>query len=214
MIQADRSVSGWKQFTEIFKRNITYLLRNPTTVRMTFINAAFISLVVLALFYKVGDVDLSKDTEGVKTRQSIFNWVGFSFMIGTNLMMTSVQNVVLQMPVQVPVFKREIMNHMYTPTAYFWGRSLSGLLIQMCSPLIMTVIVFFGIGAPITAANLFNFLLTCIQIVLVGCSIGYMCGLLFDDDNAARGICMFITLIFMLVSGGLNNAANYPPVID
>ena len=50
-------------------------------------------------------------------------------------------------------------------------------------------------------------------MTLVGCAIGYMCGLMFDDDNAARGLCMFLTLIFMLVSGGLNNAGTYPPVI-
>jgi len=30
---------------------------------------------------------------------------------------------------QVPVFKRELMNHMYTPTAYFFARTLSGIMI-------------------------------------------------------------------------------------
>ena len=41
-----------------------------------------------------------------------------------------------------------------------------------------------------------------------------MSGLIFDDDNAARGVSMFVTLVFMLVSGGLNVASNYPPVIE
>ena len=68
MIQADRSVSWGRQFIELFKRNITYLMRNPATVRMTFINASFVAFLVLALFYKVGDVDLSKDYELTKTR--------------------------------------------------------------------------------------------------------------------------------------------------
>ena len=48
----------------------------------------------------------------------------------------------------------------------------------------------------------------------MGCAIGYLSGLLFDDDNIARGFVMTFALIFMLVSGGLNNAANYPPVVD
>ena len=78
----------------------------------------------------------------------------------------------------------------------------------------MTFIVFFGLGIPINAENFFNFLSGSMQLTIIGCAIGYMCGLMFDDDNAARGICMFFTLIFLLVSGGLNNAANYPPVID
>ena len=71
MIQADRSVSGFRQFVEIFKRNLTYLLRNPATIRMTFLNTTFVALLVLALFYKVGDVDLVNDPEGKKTRQAI-----------------------------------------------------------------------------------------------------------------------------------------------
>ena len=95
MIQADRSVGVMVQFNELFKRNLSYLLRNPATIRMTFINAAFVALLVLSLFYNVGNVYLKDDTEGKKTRQSMFNWVGLSFMLTNNIMMPSVQNVVL-----------------------------------------------------------------------------------------------------------------------
>jgi hypothetical protein len=44
--------------------------------------------------------------------------------------------------------------------------------------------------------------------------IGYFCGVTFDNDESARGISSFLNLFFMLVSGGLNNAATYPPVIS
>lgn len=118
------------------------------------------------------------------------------------------------MPLQVPVFKREIMNHMYSPTAYFFARTISGILIQLCAPILLTLIVFFGLGVPISAFNFFNFLSTTMQLTLIGCAVGYMSGLIFDDDNAARGVSMFVTLVFMLVSGGLNVASNYPPVIE
>jgi len=33
------------------------------------------------------------------------------------------------MPMQVPVFKRELMNKMYSPTIYYFGRVTSGMLI-------------------------------------------------------------------------------------
>jgi hypothetical protein len=78
----------------------------------------------------------------------------------------------------------------------------------------MTIIVFFGLGVTITGNHILLFLGNSMLLTIVGCAIGYMSGLMFDDDNAARSICMFFTLIFMLVSGGLNNAATYPPVID
>jgi hypothetical protein len=117
------------------------------------------------------------------------------------------------MPVQVPVFKREIMNHMYSPSAYYFARTISGMLVQVIAPILSFLTIFFGLGIKITLDSCLHYLGTSLELTLVGCAIGYMCGLMFDDDNAARGICMFFTLIFMLVSGGLNNAGTYPPVI-
>jgi|APCry1669189034_1035192.scaffolds.fasta_scaffold532908_1 hypothetical protein len=90
MIQADRSVSGWMQFKELFKRNLSYLLRNPASIRMTFTNAAFVALLVLALFFKTGDVSFVDDKDGSLFRKSIYNWVGVSFILCTNLLMPSV----------------------------------------------------------------------------------------------------------------------------
>jgi ABC-2 type transporter len=103
---------------------------------------------------------------------------------------------------------------MYTPTAYFFSRTLSGLIVQFSHPVLMTLIMFFGLGAPITGEQFFNFLGAAMQMAMVGCSVGYMCGVMTDDSNHASMGSMFIVLIFMLVSGGLNSAANYPVVID
>ena len=58
MISADRSVGSWKQFVELFKRNMSYLFRNPAVIRMTFFNTVFVALLVLSLFWRVCDVDL------------------------------------------------------------------------------------------------------------------------------------------------------------
>ncbi len=55
IIQEQRSVTTWVQFREIFKRNMKYMLRNPKTLNAAFFNSIFIALLVLALFYKVGD---------------------------------------------------------------------------------------------------------------------------------------------------------------
>ncbi len=96
MISADRSVDGWKQFSELFKRNMSYLFRNPAVIRMTFFNTVFVALLVLALFWKACDVDLSNDGKTlIKTRRSMFNWIGLAFMLTNNIMFPSIQNVVL-----------------------------------------------------------------------------------------------------------------------
>jgi hypothetical protein len=67
MISTNRSVSGCKQFNELFKRNITYLFRNPITIRVTFISTAFTALLTMILFYQVAAVDLTHDNLLVQT---------------------------------------------------------------------------------------------------------------------------------------------------
>lgn len=57
---------------------------------MTFIHATVNSLIVLALFFHVAKIDLGDDLEGMKTRQALFNWVGLSFVLATDIMMTSI----------------------------------------------------------------------------------------------------------------------------
>jgi len=84
----------------------------------------------------------------------------------------------------------------------------------MISPVLMFCLVFFALGSVITLSTIFHFLFSAIQLSLVGCAIGYLSGVMFDDDNIARGFVMMFALIFMLTSGGLNNAANYPPVVN
>lgn len=39
---------------------------------------------------------------------------------------------------------------------------------------------------------------------------GFFCGVMFDNDMAARGLLLFMGLLFMLTGGGFNNAASYP----
>jgi hypothetical protein len=63
LIEERRQVSKWLQFRMIFERNILYLTRNPRTLNAVFFNAAFFGLLILALFYKVGDPTRAKTYE-------------------------------------------------------------------------------------------------------------------------------------------------------
>jgi hypothetical protein len=57
------------------------MLRNPRTLNAAFFNAIFISLLILALFYKVGDYDRASTY-----KQAVQNWTGLSIMMANNLM--------------------------------------------------------------------------------------------------------------------------------
>jgi len=81
------------QFREIFMRNLTYMLRNPRTLNAAFFNSVFIALLILALFYKVGDY-----TRATTYKQAVQNWVGLSIMLANNLMFPAQMLVIIQMP--------------------------------------------------------------------------------------------------------------------
>lgn len=52
-----RNVSIFTQFWAIFVRNWIFLIRNPKAQKAIVFQAAFMALLMLALFYKVGEVD-------------------------------------------------------------------------------------------------------------------------------------------------------------
>lgn len=139
---------------------MTYLLRNPRTLGATVFNAIFIGLLTLALFYGSGDLSDVYNIKDEEEKASFFyrglaNWVGISFLMANNLMFPSLMVVIIQMPLQVPVFKRELMNKMYTPTVYFFGRILSGITLQIIYPIILVLIVYFGLKIDDSAENFF-----------------------------------------------------------
>ena len=175
IIQEQRAVSKWLQFKMIFTRNITYLVRNPRTLNAVFFNAFFFGLLILALFWKVGDY-----TRATTVNQAVGNWIGIAFMLSNSLIFPSLMVVIIQMPVQVPVFKREIMNKMYTPAIYYCARVISGMLLQIFYPIILTLVVYWGLAIDNSFENFFYYLTLSIEINLVGCALGYMAGVSFD----------------------------------
>jgi len=92
------------------------------------------------------------------------------------------------MPLQVPVFQRELMNKMYSPSPYLFGRMLSHIMLQLFSPILLAVIIFFGIGLNTTDYfdTFLHFIDICIEINLIGCTLGYVCGVAFNNEEVAR----------------------------
>ena len=150
-----RSVGFGTQFYEIFMRNLIYLKRNPRGLKGIFLNGVFSGLLQLALYWNIGkytDALLNGTTEAQigDRKRWIFNLNGLAFMIANNISFSSSSSVILQMTLQVPVFRRERANRMYSPTAYYWGRILSNLLIQLFYPLTAVLVVYFGLDIEVS----------------------------------------------------------------
>lgn len=143
-----------------------------------------------------------------------FNWVGLCLLLNNFLIFPPSTLVVIQMPLQVPVFQRELLNKMYGPSIYFYGRFVSNVLLGLFYPLVLITVIFWGLKLEDSSfVNYLRFLLYAVQHNLIGNAIGYFSGILTDDDNSARNINTFLLLFFMLTSGALANVASFPVYI-
>ena len=117
------------------------------------------------------------------------------------------------MPLQVPVFKRELANKMYTPTTYFLGRFLSNFILQLFYPVSFVLVVFWGLSIDTSFNNFIIFVFYAGLLNFVNVAQGYFCGVLSDNEEAAKQINTFAILLFMLTSGGLGNVDSFPTFI-
>lgn len=112
-------------------------------------------------------------------------------MIMNNIYNWAALGCILQLPLWVPVLKRELMNRMYTASIYFLARTISGILFQMAYPAFLSLIIFWCLKIRITPENFFLFLLNSFGTVTAGCCLGYLVGSMFDFPQAAN---MFLSL--------------------
>lgn len=61
-IARERQVSKCMQFKAIFKRNLSYLLRNPRTLQALFVNVSVTAFIYLCVYWHVGEPDDYSDT--------------------------------------------------------------------------------------------------------------------------------------------------------
>jgi len=112
-----RSRSFFVQFKEIFVRNILYLTRNRKAFAAIVFNASAIALMILSVFYKIGDfpdlyhfcetdgqIDYNKVMNGCTSKAAnayqvyVTNLTGLAFMISNQLSISASINVILQVP--------------------------------------------------------------------------------------------------------------------
>lgn len=117
------------QFMAIFKRNSQFIVRNPKTMTGIFVNGVIAALLSLALYWKVGEISDEQLADPAFRGRFIANMLGLSFMLTNTISSSSSYAAIHPMPNEVPVFRRETANKMYSPSAYFFGRFWSNTLI-------------------------------------------------------------------------------------
>lgn len=113
---------------------------------------------------------------------------------------------VLQVPLQMPVFTREISSRMYSPTIYFLGRLLSQMILQIIPPTIIFAIIVSGIGMSTDLENLLWLYAFTILGNFTWSAMGFWVGIAVNDEkDGAKGIVSFLLVIFIAVNGIMVN---------
>ena len=107
------------------------MLRNPRSLRATYGQAVFIGLLLLGMYWKIGDSfddfeDVFKDDKATADFNNyIANLSGLGLILSANVYFALSASSLLQMPLQVPVYNRERANEMYKPSIYYFARFFS-----------------------------------------------------------------------------------------
>jgi ABC-type multidrug transport system permease subunit len=80
-----------------------------------------------------------------------------------------------------PIFLREQANKMYNVGPYFLAKVSLELPVQIFTPMLWTVIVYFGCGFSLTAPQFFYFYFINFMLVICASSFGYFMSSIFNQ---------------------------------
>lgn len=137
----NRGSGPFKQFKEVYIRNVKFLYRNKSAFIGLIISNVFSALLNISVYWNIGQFpDLEKilidggfdewSTQEAqrKYRRYLTDITGLAFLFANQFTISSSFDAVMQVPLQEPVMKRELASNMYTASAYFLGRYFSHLI--------------------------------------------------------------------------------------
>lgn len=101
--------------------------------------------------------------------------------------------------------KRELANKMYSPTAYFLGRFISNMIVQIAYPTIMILIIFWNVGIDTSNQNLEWLFAFGLLGNFIYCAQGYFIGIVVNDPAAAKLTNLMVIMVMFTTNGVLCN---------
>ena len=95
---------------------------------------------------------------------------------------------------------------MYRVAPYYLSKIIAEFPIQLFTPMLYLIIVYFGVGLTITAGQFFYAYLILEFLVQCSASFGYFISSIFDQEETAVQIAPIFILPLMLFSGFFANA--------
>jgi len=99
---------------------------------------------------------------------------------------------------------------MYGVVAYFNAKTLTEMPLTLVTPMVYTIIVYFGMGFTVTADQFFTFYFALWALVECSMSLGYMVSSIFHNYATASMVAPMLMMPFMLFSGFYSNLHTIP----
>ena len=132
--------------------------------------------------------------------------LGCTFLITSDVFLKMAFGQVEMIPSIIPVYYREVQNHMFTPSAFYISCSINTLAIAWFYPVCEGFMTFYFLG--LSAHSFWD----CCQFVLIlfcngmaGSFMGLMFGTIFPEHDSAFQYMMVVSIFIMSSSGFFAN---------
>ena len=128
--------------------------------------------------------------------------LGALFFQAVNMFMGNMFNAILVFQAERPVFLREQANKMYSVFPYFMAKTLMDTPILLFTPLLATVMAYFGLSLESSVKQFFGFYLIMTLQAQAAASLGYFLSSIFANEQMAQSVAP-LAVFPMLLFGGL-----------
>jgi ABC-type multidrug transport system permease subunit len=186
------------QFKELFIRSIKITLRDADTMNMRFWSAVATSLLIGAVYFKVGD-DPEKIVDNMAMLFFLLLFIFFGGVLPT----------ILSFPMEMNIIRREHLNHWYSMKVYYFATTLAFLPAQIIFPTIALTVVYFMTFQPFEGKRYFLFATILVLVAIFAESYGLIFGCSLAP-NSAVFIAPSSAIPFIIFSGFLISLKNVP----
>ncbi|KDO27000.1 hypothetical protein SPRG_22205 [Saprolegnia parasitica CBS 223.65] len=200
---APRRRAGLYQWSVLCRRNLRRLVRDTAAFKARLAQSIVLAL-LSGLIYR--DLGLSQS--------SIQSFAGALFFITLNQGMLAATSEFVQIPLELPLLRREASAGLYAPTTWYVAKNVSELWTQVVFPLLFVVPVFFLVGFgshvddPTSVLWTMYLFLSLVTSACVGLGYAISCAVPRPDVAPMVGI---VALMPLVLFGGLLVNANDTP---
>ena len=180
------------------------------------IPVAFIALMMMGVFvglnqgiiYKeVGAAQFDPDNRQLNVSISL-NLLGLSFLVGADQFITCSFAQVLTIPLNRPLFVREVSNRMYSGTPYYLALATSSVFTFVLYPIVASIPSFYFFELEESSIeSLLNWMGILMLCAISGAFWGYALGTLVEADSTATSANMLSIMVFCYGAGIYANTA-------